>query len=106
MPRRHRRTAGRPNNTMPLGRVVERIRKGPAEDPHTTNLSVQERRILDPIAERRTSRQIATEMTLAEKTVKNYINNPLPKLRMTSRTEAAVYATRRANRNLVDVDLS
>ena len=33
-------------------------------------------------------------MFLAEKTVKNYVSNLLAKLKMNSRTEAAIYATR------------
>ena len=78
-----------------VARVVERIRKGPEEDPRTADLSPQERRILDLIAEGHTNRQIATEMILAEKTVKNYITSLLAKLKMTSRTEAAIYAARR-----------
>ena len=78
-----------------VARVVERIRKGPQEDPRTADLSPQERRILDLIAEGHTNRQIATEMILAEKTVKNYITSLLAKLKMTSRTEAAVFAARR-----------
>ena len=77
-----------------VARVVERIRKGPEEDPRTADLSPQERRILDLIADGRTNRQIATQMILAEKTVKNYITSLLAKLQMTSRTEAAVYAAR------------
>jgi DNA-binding NarL/FixJ family response regulator len=78
-----------------VARVVERIRKGPEADPRTADLSPQERRILDLIADGRTNRQIATEMALAEKTVKNYVTNLLAKLKMSSRTEAAVYAARR-----------
>ena len=78
-----------------VARVVERIRKGPEEDPRTAELTPQERRILDLIADGRTNRQIAVEMILAEKTVKNYVTNLLAKLKMTSRTEAAVYAARR-----------
>jgi two-component system response regulator DevR len=74
--------------------VAERIRKGPEGDPRTADLTPQERRILDLIAEGRTNRQIATEMILAEKTVKNYITGLLVKLKMTSRTEAAVYVAR------------
>jgi two-component system response regulator DevR len=79
-------------------RVVERIRRGPEADPRTADLSPQERRILDLIADGRTNRQIATEMILAEKTVKNYVTNLLAKLKMSSRTEAAVYAARRAGK--------
>jgi two-component system, NarL family, response regulator DevR len=78
-----------------VARVVERIRRGPEVDPRTADLTPQERRILDLIADGRTNRQIATEMILAEKTVKNYITSLLAKLKMTSRTEAAVYAARR-----------
>jgi DNA-binding NarL/FixJ family response regulator len=78
-----------------VARVVERIRKGPEEDPRMADLTPQERRILELIADGRTNRQIAVEMILAEKTVKNYVTNLLSKLKMTSRTEAAVYAARR-----------
>ena len=45
-----------------------------------------------------TNRQIAEEMFLAEKTVKNYVSNLLSKMGMSRRTEAAVYAARLAER--------
>ena len=54
----------------------------------------QERRVLDLIAEGKTNKQIAEEMFLAEHTVKNYITGLLRKLRMASRTEAAIFATK------------
>jgi DNA-binding NarL/FixJ family response regulator len=79
-------------------RVLERIRKGPEEDPRLAPLSEQERRILDLLAEGLTNRQIADRMYLAEKTVKNYVSNLLMKLGMERRTEAAVYAARLAER--------
>ena len=41
-----------------------------------------------------TNRQIANEMHLAEKTIKNYVSNLLTKLGMERRTEAAVFATK------------
>jgi DNA-binding NarL/FixJ family response regulator len=43
-----------------------------------------------------TNRQIAESMYLSEKTVKNYVSNLLAKLGVSRRTEAAVYAVRRA----------
>ena len=58
------------------------------------SLTVQERKILDRIAQGETNRQIAEGMFLAEKTVKNYVSNLLSKLDMHRRTEAAIYATR------------
>lgn len=61
-------------------------------------LSGQERRLLDHLSEGLTNRQIAAEMFLAEKTVKNYVSNLLMKLGMGRRTEAAVFAARLAER--------
>ncbi len=76
----------------------ERIRILNTEDPRVASLTGQERKILDLIAEGWTNRQIANELYLAEKTVKNYVSNLLAKLGMQRRTEAAVYATRLAER--------
>ncbi len=77
-----------------VARVVERIANPPARDPMLESLSPQERRVLDLIAEGQTNKQIAESMFLAEHTVKNYITGLLRKLKMTSRTEAAIYATK------------
>ena len=79
-------------------RVLERIRRGPQEDVRLAALTPQERRILDCIAEGKTNRQIGEELFLAEKTVKNYVSNLLAKLGMQRRTEAAVFATKLAER--------
>lgn len=83
---------------MVTTRVLERLRRGPEEDEKVTALTPQERRILDLLAEGLTNRQIASELNLAEKTVKNYVSNLLTKMGMSRRTEAAVYAVRAAER--------
>jgi two-component system response regulator DevR len=80
-------------------RVMERLRNGASEDPKVASLSNQERRILELLADGMTNRQIAAEMFLAEKTVKNYVSNLLAKMGMSRRTEAAVYAARQAERH-------
>ena len=79
-------------------RAAKRIRSGPEEDERLRHLTPQERRILDLLADGMTNRQIADEMFLAEKTVKNYVSNLLAKMGMSRRTEAAVYAARMAER--------
>ena len=79
-------------------RVIERLRNPVTEDPRMASLSGQERKILDLLALGLTNRQIADEMYLAEKTVKNYVSNLLTKMGMSRRTEAAVYAARQADR--------
>jgi two-component system, NarL family, response regulator DevR len=74
--------------------VLERLRKGPQEDPALKPLTAQERRILELIGEGMTNRQIAGEMYLAEKTVKNYVSALLAKLGLERRTQAAVFAAK------------
>ncbi|WP_270888145.1 response regulator [Pedococcus sp. 5OH_020] len=75
--------------------VVRRLRErwGHAEpaDPRLAALSPQERRVLDCIGQGMTNRQIGESLSLAEKTVKNYVTAVLGKLGMERRTQAAVY---------------
>jgi two-component system, NarL family, response regulator DevR len=82
-----------------IQRLLEKIRRGSEEDPLLAGLTPQERRILDLVADGQTNRQIANELYLAEKTVKNYVSNLLSKLGMERRTQAASYATRVAERS-------
>jgi DNA-binding NarL/FixJ family response regulator len=86
-------------------RVLERLRQAPEEDERFASLSDQERRILTLLSDGLTNRQIAAEMFLAEKTVKNYVSNLLGKMGMQRRTEAAVYAARLAERRAHRTDL-
>jgi DNA-binding NarL/FixJ family response regulator len=74
--------------------VVSRLRAQwghDVQDPRLAALSPQERRILEHIAEGLTNRQIGEAMSLAEKTVKNYVTSVLAKMGMERRTQAAVY---------------
>lgn len=75
-------------------RVLARLRHGPEEDPLIKQLTAQERRVLELLSEGKTNRQIASELYLAEKTIKNYVTSVLAKMGMARRTEAAVYAAR------------
>ena len=77
-----------------VARVVERIANPPRPNPEFEALSAQEERLLGLIAEGMTNRQIAAAMFLSEKTIKNYMTRLLAKLKMNSRTEAAIYATK------------
>jgi DNA-binding NarL/FixJ family response regulator len=75
-------------------RVLERIRNGVEQPRELAGLTDQERKILEHIAGGLTNRQIAGEMFLAEKTVKNYVSSLLAKLGLERRTQAAVLATK------------
>ena len=98
--------------------VLERVRNGPPRDKELEALTAQEQKILELIGEGLTNRQIAERMYLAEKTVKNYVSSMLAKLGLTSRTQAAIFATKhppalsalsrpwwiRPTRDLLDLD--
>ncbi|MCD4535421.1 response regulator transcription factor [Nocardioides sp. cx-169] len=74
--------------------VLERVRNGPRVDPSLQQLTSQEQRILELIGEGMTNRQIASTLFLAEKTIKNYVSSLLAKLGLSSRTQAAIFATK------------
>ena len=73
-------------------RLRQRWNAADGGDARLSALSPQERRILQHIADGLTNRQIGEAMSLAEKTVKNYVTGILAKLGMQRRTQAAVFA--------------
>ncbi|MFE2757673.1 response regulator [Actinosynnema sp. NPDC059335] len=81
--------------------LLDRIRRERDQGDPTRSLTEQERTVLDHIGQGLTNRQIAEQMFLAEKTVKNYVSHLLAKLGLERRTQAAVLATklRRPTRN-------
>ena len=79
--------------------VLERVRRGREEDP-LAQLTEQEHRILELIADGCTNREIAGEVNLSDKTVKNYVSNILGKLEVSRRSQAAAFLVeQRARRN-------
>lgn len=75
-------------------RVKARLRKSGSPAADISDLSDQERRIIALIGEGLTNRQIAEQMFIAEKTVKNYVSSLLAKLGLERRTQAASLVTR------------
>jgi len=73
--------------------LASRIRSSGQAPGKLDRLSLQERKVLDLLAQGRSNKQIAERMFLSDKTIKNYVSHILSKLEMTSRTEAATYAT-------------
>jgi len=76
-------------------KVLERIRKMASTSDEVTKaaLSQQEKRVLRLAAQGKTNKQIAAELFLSDKTVKHHISNILSKLNLSSRAQAAVWAT-------------
>lgn len=71
--------------------IVDSMVAADEVDPRTSALTPQERRVLELVGGGLTNRQIAAEMFLAEKTVKNYVSSLLAKLGFERRTQAAVF---------------
>ncbi|HEV7956690.1 MAG: DNA-binding response regulator [Microbacteriaceae bacterium] len=71
-------------------RVGERLRSERAGDPRLESLSTREREVLDLIADGLTNREIGERLSLAEKTIKNYVSGVLSKLGLQRRTQAAI----------------
>jgi two-component system response regulator DevR len=78
------------------GKVLDRVRRMANEDDddELARLTTQERRILLLVAEGQTNREIAAEVFLSDKTVKNYVSSILSKLDLQRRTQAAAYMAR------------
>lgn len=74
--------------------VAERLmREVPApESPEV--LTRRETEVLRLLARGRSNREIAADLSIAEKTVKSHVSNILSKLGVSSRTQAALYAIR------------
>ncbi len=76
-------------------RASKQMRSAPDGDPRFESLSLRERQILALIGDGLTNRQIGERLSLAEKTVKNYVSTMLSKLGLVRRTQAAVFQSER-----------
>jgi len=80
-------------------RVLDRVRNPVTVAPELAELTEQEMKLLEFIAQGMTNKQIGEQMFLAEKTVKNYVSSVLAKLGVERRTQAAVLAAKLLDRN-------
>jgi two-component system, NarL family, response regulator DevR len=77
-------------------KVLQRVRaaaSGGAAD-ELSDLTSQERKILLLVAEGKTNKEIAADIFLSDKTVKNYVSSILSKLNLQRRTQAAAFVAR------------
>lgn len=80
--------------------VMELLRnpRGKSPSDRFEQLSPQERRILELVSKGKTNKEIAMEMSLSDKTVKNYFSNILEKLQMSRRSQAAAFFVEQTHR--------
>lgn len=73
-------------------RMRESTRK--AETEAFASLTEQELKVLSLVAQGKRNKEIAAEVFLSEKTVRNYVSSILSKLGLATRSEAAAYAVK------------
>lgn len=78
--------------------ILDRVRRGKEDDPWS-DLTSQEQRILELIAEGKTNKEISEVVNLSDKTVKNYVSNILGKLEVSRRSQAAALVAERRARS-------
>src|SRR6476620_9964182 len=77
-------------------RVLERVRRIAAGDTGDglSQLTPQEQKILALVAEGKTNKEIAAEVFLSDKTVKNYVSSILSQLNLERRAQAAAFVAK------------
>ena len=77
-------------------KVLERIRRiaTGAYTDEMASLTAQEQKILLLVAEGKTNKEIAAEVFLSDKTVKNYVSSILSKLNLERRAQAAAFVAK------------
>ncbi|CAB4757762.1 unannotated protein [freshwater metagenome] len=81
-------------DTQLVSSVTNRLRENRNPASEIYELTDQEQRVLEFIGTGMTNREIAKNMFLAEKTVKNYVSSLLRKLGLERRTQVAAMAVR------------
>lgn len=95
---------GQPSLDASIALKVLQEMTNPAKDPSTmSGLSDREEQVLRLIAQGKTNRDIARDLSVAEITVSKHVSNILAKLHLASRTQAALYALKEGLASLEDV---
>jgi DNA-binding NarL/FixJ family response regulator len=81
-------------------RLMSSLREVPVDDP-TAELTSRELEVLRLVATGQANKQIAAELAISERTARTHVSRILHKLRLSSRTQAALWAVREG---LVEVD--
>jgi two-component system, NarL family, response regulator DevR len=78
--------------------MLDELAADTTDDPLLSLLTRQERRVFELIGQGLSNRQIAEQLHLTERTIKNYSSRLLAKLQMERRSEAAILSARLSER--------
>ncbi len=87
-------------------KVFKRMREGAlkAEQEAFGMLTDQELKVLGLVAQGKRNKEIAADVYLSEKTVRNYVSSILSKLSLSTRAEAAAYAVKHHINKYLELD--
>lgn len=85
-------------------RVLHRLSTNTDGSSTSDSLTQREVGVLQLVAQGRSNREIAEQLTISEATVRGHVSNILTKLHLSSRTQAALYAIREGLATLDDVE--
>jgi DNA-binding NarL/FixJ family response regulator len=89
------RAANKGNAVLGQERAAQLMDAFARQSVEETGLSVRQREILEGLVQGKTNREIAADLALSEKTIKNYMRSVFSVLGCRDRTEAAIVGIRR-----------
>lgn len=92
-----------PSMTRTIAERLKALSQQDVRDRSGESLSAQEKRVLVLVAEGKTNKEIAAELGLSDKTIKNHLSNVFQKLQVTRRAHAAaIFRKQRGNTGSTD----
>jgi NarL family two-component system response regulator LiaR len=83
-------------------KLMQELSRPPDQPPTPDPLSEREMEVLRPVAQGKSNRDIADDLTITEGTVRVHVSSILGKLHLASRTQATLYALREGLASLDD----
>ncbi len=85
---------GSPMNSIVARKLIRGLHKPEADQPAEEQLTAREREVLILLAQGLSNQEIADSLVVSERTVRCHVSSVLHKLRLASRTQAALFAIR------------
>lgn len=86
-------------------RVLQELSSPTGRGPEAGSLTEREVEVLRLVAQGQANREVAERLAISEATVRTHMSSILAKLKVSSRTQAALYALREGLASLHDVDM-
>jgi NarL family two-component system response regulator LiaR len=86
--------------------VLQELCRTPEQKPEPDQLTERESAVLELVAHGQSNRDIADRLAISEATVRTHVHHILSKLKLSSRTQAALYALRKGLASLEDIEAS